>query len=118
MNLLGGANWRTWTSGLVETACLIVIALCALPSDIWSNPRVYIPSAALIIAKTVKDFVTKDKQVTGGSQMQTLSGAKADEGTQSLVDLTLKASKESGEKVPVPPMQPGESIFGGQIPKT
>ena len=64
MAKLFGPNWRTSLSGLAETICLIVIGLCVLPADVWQNPRVYLPAAGLIIAKTVKDWLTRDKGVT------------------------------------------------------
>lgn len=95
-----GANWKTSTSGYIETACVIVIALCALPAEVWTNPKVWIPSVALLIAKTVKDTLTKDKNVTGGTVPQTAGGAVADSGTQSsLVKATIKDSILSGESV-------------------
>jgi hypothetical protein len=72
-----GANWRTSVSGYLETVCVIVIALCALPTDVWTNPRVWIPATALVIAKTIKDTLTKDKNVTGGNIQQTSDGSVA-----------------------------------------
>lgn len=77
MTNIFGANWKTSISGYIETACVIVIALCALPSDIWMNPKVWIPAVALLIAKTIKDSLTKDKNVTGGTVAQTADGAVA-----------------------------------------
>lgn len=91
------ANWKTASSGYLETVCVIIIALCALPAEVWQNPKVWIPSVLLLVAKTIKDTLTKDKNVTGGTVQQTVSGAKADEGTQSLVDDTVIASIKSGD---------------------
>lgn len=94
-----GANWRTSVNGLIETACLIIVGVCVLPAETWQQPKVWIPAVGLIVAKTVKDFVTKDKNVTGGTVQQTVTGGVAKEGTQSLVDQTVIASIKSGDKV-------------------
>lgn len=74
MEKLLGANWRTSVNGLVETLCLIIIGLCVLPAETWQQPRVWIPASGLIIAKTIKDFITKDRKVTGGVIQQTADG--------------------------------------------
>lgn len=87
-----GANWRTSCSGYIETLCVIVIAGCALPSEVWMNPRIWIPAVLLITAKTVKDTVTKDKNVVGGSVQQDLSGAVVPENKASLVQTTKNAT--------------------------
>jgi hypothetical protein len=71
MDKIFGANWRTGASGYVETVCVIIIGLCVLPASVWENPKVWIPASALLIAKTVKDTLTKDKNVTGGTVPQT-----------------------------------------------
>ena len=67
MTSLFGPNWRTSVSGMMETLCIIIIAVCSLPSEIWANPKVWMPAVGLLVAKTVKDFLTKDKAVTGGT---------------------------------------------------
>lgn len=77
MNNPFGANWKTSVSGYTETLCAIVIALCILPSETWKKSEVWIPAAALIIAKTVKDSITKDRNVTGGSVQQDQAGSVA-----------------------------------------
>lgn len=59
------------------------------------NPKVFIPAGGLIIAKTIKDFLTKDKDVTGGTKMQDAKGAVVEEGKQTLVDETLKATPQA-----------------------
>lgn len=87
-----GANWKTSVSGYIETACIIIIAMCALPSEVWMNPKVWIPAVALIVAKTVKDTLTKDKNVTGGSVQQDLTGAPVPEYKASLVQTTKNAT--------------------------
>lgn len=84
-----GANWRTSVSGYIETACLVIIALCALPTEYWANPRVWIPAVALIISKTIKDTLTKDKNVVGGSVQQDVSGATVPPNKASLVRQTI-----------------------------
>lgn len=88
MNLFG-ANWKTSISGYTETVCAIVIALCAVPSEYWTNPRVWIPATALIVAKTIKDSLTKDKNTTGGSVQQDVSGAIVPPARASLVKQTI-----------------------------
>lgn len=77
MNNPLGANWKTSVSGYMETLCAIVIALCVLPADYWSNPRVWVPGSLLVIAKTIKDSLTKDRNVTGGAVQQDVEGGIA-----------------------------------------
>lgn len=100
MNLFSffGANWKTSASGYAETLCLIVISICLLPADVWTIPRVFLPAIGLIIAKTVKDSLTKDKNVTGGNVQQTLEGGFVEKGKQDLVDMTLVASPKSEQE--------------------
>lgn len=65
-----GANWRTSLSGLLTTLCVIILAIVALPAETWDDRRVAVFAILGVIAKTVKDFTTKDAQVTGGNVAQ------------------------------------------------
>jgi hypothetical protein len=101
-----GANWRTSLYGL---ATLVSGAIAAKPDMVNFLPdsvRGYIVGIAGFIAFVSGGaFVinAKDRQVTGGAVQQTVSGATADAGTQTLVDETVKATIKSGE--PVSPEQ-------------
>jgi hypothetical protein len=77
MNNPLGANWKTSASGYIETLCLIIAAVCILPPEIWAKREVWLPSVGLIVAKTVKDSLTKDRNVTGGSTQQDAKGEVA-----------------------------------------
>jgi hypothetical protein len=77
MNNPLGANWKTSSSGYIETLCLIVAAVCILPPEIWARREVWLPSVGLIAAKTVKDSLTKDRNVTGGTTQQDAKGEVA-----------------------------------------
>lgn len=63
-----GANWRTSISGITETICIIIMGLAVLPREVWQDPSVWLPAAALLVAKSFKDYITKDKEVTGGTK--------------------------------------------------
>lgn len=97
---LFGANWWTSVSGL--TAVLSAV--------IHGKPEVigWIPEPVRTVIWSISEYFffaglaglaigAKAKNVTGGTVQQTASGAKADEGTQTLVDQTMIASKQSGE---------------------
>jgi hypothetical protein len=99
---LFGANWKTSASGYIAIASAIIhgkpqlIEWIAEPARgiIWGvSEYVFFGAAATFVLRA------KDKNVTGGSTQQTIRGAKADEGTQTMVDQTLVASKASGEKL-------------------
>jgi hypothetical protein len=100
---LFGANWRTSLSG---TVTLVSAAVAFKPELInFIHPQglhdwiagicgiiAFVSGGAFVLA-------AKDKKVTGGSVQQTVGGNVAAEGTQSLVDETVKASMKSGEQV-------------------
>lgn len=116
------ANWKTKMWGTITALCGSVVGLCVAlsqaavstkPGDvdpilnlilysIPSNVRAYVTMAAAIIGAIAGQRFAhnaKDKDVTGGTTMQTTSGAIADKGTGSLVDATVIATIESHEKV-------------------
>lgn len=97
-----GANWKTTvTGGLQALFTALVTGTLTFPSD-WTNPK-QVALFALVIIGTFFGIkfatATKDKNVTGGSVQQTVSGGIAKPGTQSLVDETVKTSIQSGEVV-------------------
>jgi hypothetical protein len=103
---LWGANWRTSLSGYVAIGSAIIhgkpqlIEWIPEPTRgiIWAiSEYVFLGAAAAFVIRA------KDKSVTGGSTQQTISGAKADAGAQTMVDQTLLATKASGE--PLTPQQ-------------
>lgn len=87
-----GANWRTSVSGYTESICVIVIAVCMLPPEVMGKPRVWIPAVILIVAKTIKDSVTKDKNVVGGNVQQDVNGSVVSAEKSSLVHATQNAT--------------------------
>lgn len=97
-----GANWKTtFTGGLQSVFFAVVTGTLAFPSD-WHDPK----QVALFVCVFLATFfgvkfaqTAKDKEVTGGVVQQTASGAVADRGTQTLVDETLRATHQSGEKL-------------------
>jgi hypothetical protein len=97
-----GANWQTSVSGLIVIAAGVIYAT---PDLIAFLPDSFEPTikgvAGLIAAVSAAWFAikAKDKNVTGGSVQQTLSGDVAKPGTQTLVDDTAKATIASGEVV-------------------
>lgn len=102
-----GANWQTSVSGIGGVLMAFIAWLATLSYDQGG--------IALIIPVEYKPWVTKiaalaglillgwnaiqqkSKNVTGGMIQQTKSGAVADEGSQALVDATIKASVQSGD---------------------
>lgn len=100
------ANWRTTlTGGLQSILSAIVTGTLTFPTD-WHSPRQVALFAAVVVATFFGiSFATvaKDKNVVGGTVQQTVSGKVADQGTQTLVDETVKATIKSGE--PVTPEQ-------------
>jgi len=103
MSKLFGANWQTTLWGgifALSTAIATSPALVEfLPDAIEGWVR---GLAGVIVAVSGLKFAkeAKSKDVTGGVVQQTASGAPAAKGTQDMVDLTVKATEESGEKVP------------------
>ncbi len=64
---LCGPNWRTSASGLVETGIIVATAILMLPAEIWNDWRAVSLAILAILSKTVKDFQTKDKAVSGNA---------------------------------------------------
>lgn len=103
------ANWRTTVSGVGAALFSLLTILAALPYEAgslanlfpveWKPTILMVSAAAAAILKIWNSVVQKDKAVTGGTIQQTVSGAVADPGTQSLVDQTVRATIESGESV-------------------
>lgn len=103
------ANWRTTVSmiGGVLGAALTwlstvsydqgaIATIIPIEYKPWVTKIAGIATLALWIWNGIQQ---KSKNVTGGSIQQTMSGAVAEPGTQSLVDETVKASINSGEPV-------------------
>lgn len=102
MAKLFGANWKTTvTGGLQAVIGAIAMGTLTFPSD-WKNPQ-QVALFFLVLAGTffgVKFAMTaKDKEVTGGTTQQTVSGAVVEPGFQTLVDETVRGTIQSGEKV-------------------
>jgi hypothetical protein len=103
MNKLFGANWWTTVWGSITT---VSAAIAIKPELIAFLPDNYEPTVSgvavfiFVLSGGVFAHGVKSKNVTGGTVQQTASGAPAAPGTQDMVDLTVKATKESGEKVP------------------
>jgi len=97
MTKIFGANWASTVWGFLFA---IAIAIANTPSIIAPLPDAVEPYIIMIcILITGSGFAAsvKSRNVTGGTVQQTVSGAKADEGTQNLVDHTVIASIESGD---------------------
>lgn len=104
-----GANWRTTASAIGAGITSLLTILAALPLELgevatiipaeWKAKVVVAGAAATLILRIVNGMVQKDRSVTGGTTQQTVSGAVAEAGTQSLVDETIKATINSGEPV-------------------
>jgi hypothetical protein len=113
---LFGANWSTTASGLTTIICAII----------HDKPQIigWIPEPFRTVVWSLSEYIffagatafviqAKAKNVTGGTVQQTVSGAKADEGTMTMVDQTLLASKASGEI-----LTPEQEAALAQIKKT
>jgi hypothetical protein len=104
-----GANWATTVTmigGVIGAALTFLSTVSydqgpiALVIPTKYKPYVtYIAGSASLILFIWNGIRQKDKTVTGGSTMQTMSGAVAAAGTQTLVDETVKASIKSFEAV-------------------
>jgi len=64
---LMGPSWRTSSAGLIETIVVLGGAWLALPEDIRTNPKVYVPALLAALVKFLKDSQTKDKAVSGNA---------------------------------------------------
>lgn len=101
------ANWRTTLSGIGAAIFALLSMLAVAPYSLGElatiippeyKSRILVASAvAAFLLRTWNSVSQKDRQVTGGSVQQTISGNIAEPGTQTLVDQTLIASKASGE---------------------
>lgn len=104
---LFGANWRTSISGVGAALFAFLTMLAALPYEMGEIANIFPPAwkakiataaaIATLILKWWNALAQKDKSVTGGLVQQTVSGAVAQPGTQTLVDETIKASIKSGD---------------------
>lgn len=112
MAKLFGANWQTTVSGIGGIIMAFIAWLSTLSYDQggialiipieykpWIVKIAAISSLALLAWNAIQQ---KAKNVTGGTVQQTVSGAVAEPGTQSLVDATVKASIQSGDKEVTP----------------
>jgi hypothetical protein len=107
-----GANWQTTVSMIGGTLGAALTFLSTVSYDqgpiAMVIPMKYKPTVALIagIATLIlfcwNGIQQKTKSVTGGVTQQTVSGAIAEPGTQSLVDQTIKASIASGDDAVTP----------------
>lgn len=64
---LVGVNFRTSLAGMVETGIIVATAILMLPAEIWNDWRAVSLAILAILSKTVKDFQTKDKAVSGNA---------------------------------------------------
>lgn len=95
-----GANWQTTlTGGIQAVITAIVTGAVTFPSDWHNKQQVVVFALAILGAFFGISFaaLAKTKSVTGGTVQQTVSGAVAEPGTQSLVDQTVIASIKSGD---------------------
>lgn len=101
------ANWQTTVSA-IGTAFMTAVTFLASVSYDQGPIAMVIPvkykSTITLLAGTAalvlwvwNGIQQKSKNVTGGTVQQTVSGAKADDRTQSLVDQTVIASIKSGD---------------------
>jgi hypothetical protein len=115
-----GANWQTTVSGVGAALFFGLTTLAGLSyqfGDIaaFMPPEVkkwvtIISLGATVALKAWNALVQKSKNVTGGSQAQTLTGDIAKPGTKTMVDMTRETSKESGEVVPGLPNPPVAAV--------
>jgi hypothetical protein len=95
-----GASWQTTLSGVISEIGLIGSLIAGLPSvlaqaGVQIQPHTKL-AIAFVIIKIIASFwnstAQKAKNVTGGSQQQTLTGNLVEPGQRNLVDATLKAT--------------------------
>lgn len=104
MGNLFGANWWTTLWGFITVAAGAITVkpeIIAFLPDSWEPTVSGIALFVSVIAGGVFSVGVKSRNVTGGSVQQTVHGAVAAEGSQPLVDHTVKASMDSGERVTV-----------------
>ena len=104
-----GANWKTSVTMIGGTLMGALTFLSTVSYDQGAIamviPQAYKPWVAWIagvsslILFCYNGIKQKSKEVTGGSVQQTITGATASAGTQTLVDQTLVATKASNEPV-------------------
>jgi hypothetical protein len=109
---LFGANWKTTWSMIGATLMAALTWLSSLSYDQgpiamvipieWKPWVTKIAGIATLILFAYNGIRQKDKAVTGGHIQQTVSGAVAEPGTQSLVDETVRASIRSGDDAVTP----------------
>jgi len=95
MDKIFGANWWTTLWGWITVAAGAIAlkpeVIGFLP-DAWEPTIVGIAGFVTVLSGGIFAAGVKSRNVTGGSVQQTLSGATAPEGKQSLVDATLAAT--------------------------
>lgn len=107
-----GANWKTTVSmiGGVLGAGLTWLSTVSydqgpialiIPIEYKSTVTLWAGIATLLLW-CWNGIQQKSKNVTGGTTQQTVSGAVADVGTQTMVDATVKASIASGDEAVTP----------------
>lgn len=109
MSKLFGANWKTSVSQIGVAIFSLLTLLAALPYQLgeistiippeWKARVFTIGAIATAILRVWNGLNQKDKNVTGGTVQQTVSGDVAKPGTQSMVDDTVRATIASGESV-------------------
>ena len=97
-----GANWLPKVWGIIFAVSLVIYttpsAIDWLPESI--RPIVKgVCGIIVLTAGTGLAVTVKQKNVTGGTQQQTTDGSKARDGTQTLVDETVKSTMASGKPV-------------------
>jgi uncharacterized membrane protein YjjP (DUF1212 family) len=89
---LFGANWQTSLWGFITLICGAIALYPQSVAFLPDNIETWVKGIAGFVTVIAGGaFVTKvkDKNVTGGSVQQTLTGAPVTEGQQNLVDATL-----------------------------
>lgn len=109
---LFGASWKTTVSMIGGTIMAALTWLSTVSYDQGAIAMIIPPQykpwvskiagLATLILFAYNGIRQKDKSVVGGTVQQTVSGAIADSGTQTLVDHTVKASIASGDSSVTP----------------
>lgn len=108
MAKLFGANWRTTFTNFIALVFASATAIAAAPSELDVLPSALYEYRGRIIAicgviaflsRLLNGQFQKDKNITGGTTQQTVSGAVAKPGTQTLVDATVRATVQSDEQI-------------------
>jgi hypothetical protein len=95
MSKIFGANWWTTLWGWITLAAGAIAMkpdVIAFLPDSWEPTISGVAGLITLVAGGVFAAGVKSRRVTGGNVQQTLTGASAAEGSQSLVDLTLAST--------------------------